>query len=136
MAWVVDTALLIDVLEHDAKFGVASARVMDARSADGLVLCPISYVELAPAFEGNIGFQEAFLDGIGVNYQQEWTADDTRRAHAAWNLYVQRRRTRHVPKRPLADLLIGAFASRFQGLMTRNEADFRRVFPSLRLASP
>ncbi len=33
-------------------------------------------------------------------------------------------------------LLIGAFASRFDGLLTRNEGDFRRVFPALRILVP
>lgn len=53
MAWVVDTCLLIDVLEDDPEFGRSSARLLDDHAADGLVLCPISYVELAPAFEGS-----------------------------------------------------------------------------------
>ena len=32
--------------------------------------------------------------------------------------------------------LIGAFASRFDGILTRNEGDFRQVFPSLAIAAP
>jgi hypothetical protein len=41
-----------------------------------------------------------------------------------------------APKRPLADILIGAFASRCDGILTRNEGDFRQVFPSLVIAAP
>ena len=33
-------------------------------------------------------------------------------------------------------LLIGAFATRFQGLLTRNTADFRPVFPALTIVEP
>ncbi|MBM3833050.1 MAG: type II toxin-antitoxin system VapC family toxin [Verrucomicrobia bacterium] len=41
-----------------------------------------------------------------------------------------------MPKRPLADILIGAFALRFDGLLTRNETDFRSVFSQLTIVSP
>ena len=136
MAWVVDTAVLIDVLEDDSEFGVRSARALDGRGEDGLVLCPVSYVELSPAFEGNTALQEEFLEGIGIDHREGWIAEDTRRAHAAWHAYVQRRRGGNTTKRPLTDVLIGAFALRFQGLITRNEKDFRRTFPELRLRAP
>ena len=46
------------------------------------------------------------------------------------------RRAGPVPKRPLADVLIGAFALRFQGILTRNDADFRQLFPTLNLLTP
>jgi predicted nucleic acid-binding protein len=36
----------------------------------------------------------------------------------------------------LLALLIGAFACRYQGLITRNPSDFRRWFPKLKLRQP
>jgi hypothetical protein len=39
-------------------------------------------------------------------------------------------------RRPVADVLIGAFALRHQGLLTRNADDFGKLFPSLRLIAP
>jgi len=65
MAWVVDTCVLIDVLEDDPMFGLASALTLDEYETDGLIVCPISFAELAPAFEGDPGLQEEFLAGIG-----------------------------------------------------------------------
>jgi predicted nucleic acid-binding protein len=53
MSWVIDTCLIIDVLENDPSFGEPSARLIDRLSKDGLTLCPVSYVELAPAFLGD-----------------------------------------------------------------------------------
>ncbi len=50
MVCVVDTCLVIDVLDDDPESGRAADEALDARAADGLVLCPVSYVELAPAF--------------------------------------------------------------------------------------
>ncbi len=41
MAWVVDTCLVIDVAEADPTFGVASAKLLDNKRADGLTICPI-----------------------------------------------------------------------------------------------
>ena len=39
MAWVVDTCLLIDVLEDDPAFGVSSADLLEERAEDGLLRC-------------------------------------------------------------------------------------------------
>ena len=136
MAWVVDTCTLIDILEDDPLFGDPSARALDSHIDDGLVLCPISYAELAPALDGNLALQDEFLDGIGVDHQENWSRQDTLEAHAAWQAHIQRRRGGHAAKRPLADILIGSFALRFQGLITRNEADFRTAFPSLEIYVP
>jgi len=136
MTWVVDTCVLIDVLEDDPSFGESSARLIDADSSDGLVISPVTYAELAPAFEGNPNLQDEFLEGVGVGLREDWSFEDTRNAHAAWHAHIQRRRAGKAAKRPLADILIGSFALRFQGLITRNPEDFQTAFPSLELRLP
>lgn len=136
MAWVVDTCVLIDVAEADAAFGLASAGLLDRRRADGLTICPATYVELAPVFNGDQAAQNEFLFNLGVTWPEAWIQADTEEAHRAWYRYVSARRAAKVPKRPLADILIGAFASRFDGILTRNENDFRTVFPALNIVTP
>jgi predicted nucleic acid-binding protein len=136
MAWVVDTCVLLDVLEGDPEFGDPSASALDAHLADGLVICPITYAELAPAFQGDLPLQDEFLAGVGTDFRQAWQWEDTLQAHAAWNRFIQRRRLESLRRRPLADILIGAFALRHQGLLTRNPDDFEPVFPRLRLRVP
>ena len=136
MAWVADTCLLIDVAEADPTFGVASAKLLDTKRPDGLTVCPASYVELAPVFNGDAVAQNEFLFNLGVIWPEAWILGDTEEAHRAWHRYVAARRTTGVPKRPLADILIGAFAARFDGLLTRNEADFRGLFPALPIVVP
>ena len=136
MAWVVDTSLLIDVAEADPSFGLVSAGLIDSKRSDGLAVCPVSYVELAPVFDGDARAQNEFLFNLGVTWPEVWTVADTVAAHEAWHRYVKAKRAGSVPKRPVADVLIGAFASRFEGLLTRNEADFKRVFPGLKILSP
>jgi predicted nucleic acid-binding protein len=134
--WLVDTCVLIDVAERDEAHGLASATHLQAALRRGLVICPVTYAELAPVFDGDRGMQEEFLAGAGVRFDEPWTRDDTLAAHEAWAAYVHHRRRRGVPKRPMADVLIGAMASRFDGLITRNATDFARLFPDLRLSVP
>jgi predicted nucleic acid-binding protein len=136
MAWVVDTCVLLDVLEDDPEFGRSSAATLDAHVEEGLIVCPVTYAELAPAFQGDRSLQDEFLGGIGLDYRQDWLWEDTLRAHEAWNTFVQRKRAGLLPKRPLADILIGAFAIRHQGLITRNPDDFKPIFSGLTLRGP
>jgi hypothetical protein len=136
MAWAVDTCVLIDVLEADPDHGRRSAALLSRKLREGLVICPVTYVELAPAFNGSSALEEEFLAGVGVDWRQPWTWQDTIAAHRAWEAHVAGRRARSAPRRPIADVLIGAFAGRFDGLVTRNAKDFRRVFPSLPIAEP
>ncbi|MBM3839767.1 MAG: type II toxin-antitoxin system VapC family toxin [Verrucomicrobia bacterium] len=51
--------------------------------------------------------------------------------HFACHNYVKQKRQGAILKHPIADILIGAFALRFQGLLTRNGREFRRLVPSL-----
>lgn len=136
MAWVVDTCLLIDVAEADPRFGIPSAQLLDRLRPDGFVICPMSYVELAPVFTEDEAAQNEFLHNLVVSWQEPWADADTREARLAWHRYVSARRAGPLPKRPLADVLIGAFAARFQGILTRNEADFRQVFPAMKVLTP
>jgi predicted nucleic acid-binding protein len=136
MSWVVDTCLLIDVLEDDPAFGEDSAALLDDMVSEGLVLCPVSYAELSPAFLGDGKRQRTFLDALGILYTCAWTWDDTQRAPKAWAFHTHLRRKQKVIKRPIADILIGAFAQGHHGLLTRNADDFRAVFPALLIKSP
>jgi predicted nucleic acid-binding protein len=136
MAWVVDTCVLLDVLEDDPAFAAPSAALLERLLDEGLEVCPVTFAELAPAFEGDRGLQEEFLAGVGISLPPAWRWDDTLAAHQGWARHVHRKRRGVVPRRPLADILIGAHATRRSGLVTRNPGDFRPVFPDLRLAIP
>lgn len=129
--WVVDTCVVLDVLEDDPQFGRSSAKLLEKLLPDGLAVSPVTMVELSVAFGGDIAEQKYFLHQAGLAFDEPWTVADTEAAHAAWNAYVLARRADKIPKRPVADLLIGGFASNRQGLVTRNPADFRRWFPKL-----
>lgn len=138
MAWVVDTCLLLDIGLDDPSFGRKSEQLLLQRSGDGLTICAVTFVELAPAFGGELGALRAFLNGLEVDFDESWEENDTEEAARAWARHVLGRRsaTSPIPKRPVADVLIGAFASRFEGLLTRNGSDFKRLYPRLRIIGP
>lgn len=133
---MVDTCVVLDVLEDDPEFGLRSARLLERRLAEGLSVCPVTQVELAPAFEGGLDLQRRFFQEAGIDDRGVWTVADTEAAHAAWHRQIAGRRTGTFPKRPVADVLIGAFALNRRGLITRNARDFRRHFPELEILEP
>lgn len=134
--WVVDTCVILDVFEDDPRFGTASAKLLDRLLPDGLTLSPATMVELAPAFQGDMAEQKRFLEQAGISHMEPWTANDTDAAHRGWNAYVTARRAQKLPRRPIADILIGGFAINRQGLVTRNPSDFRPWFPKLTVRQP
>ena len=127
MAWVIDTSVLLDIRLPDPVFGAASAACLHKHRPDGLTLCPVSYVELAPAFGGDHALLQAFLAQLGVEWREHWRWRDTQVACQKWTAYTAQKRAGITPKRFAVDVLIEAFASRFQGLITRNPRHFPTV---------
>ena len=136
MAWVVDTCLLMDLVLADPVFKNRAATLLNEKSGEGLVICPPILVELAPALIGDMDDAEAFLKTVKVRFDEPWLRADTLAAFGGWHRYVARRRQDRIPRRPVADVLIGGFALRFDGLLTRNAGDFRATFPTLKILEP
>lgn len=136
MAWVVDTDLLLDVATRDATFWRRSADLLAKQRPLGLLVCPVTYVELAPVFYGVTKDADEFLAMLGVQPRESLTMIDAKVAFVSWHLAVQRKHKEVERKRPVADVLIGAFAMRFDGLLTRNTSDFRLAFPNLTILEP
>lgn len=136
MAWVVDTCLLLDIALADPIWASPSARLLDRHRKSGLVVCPVATVELAPSFGGSIDDIRAFYGIIGISEAEGWTHLDTRLAAEGWHRHIGKKRQGLAPKRPVADVLIGGFAMRFAGLLSRNPLDFRHAFPNLTIREP
>ena len=68
MIWVVDTCVLIDILKADPVFSKLSSQALQAKMDDVLVIAPITYVELAPAFKGDVSAQNEFLNALWIRY--------------------------------------------------------------------
>ena len=68
MVWVVDTCVLLDILDEISPFAELAAETLDRKTEDGaLTIAPITYVELAPAFNGDRAMQDLFLRYVGVD---------------------------------------------------------------------
>ena len=76
------------------------------------------------------------LDGLWI--QRDFGGDKNviLAAHNAWNEHIKRKRAGAMKKRPIADIMIGAYAIQKGGLITRNEADFRTLYPTLPIFNP
>lgn len=136
MAWVVDTSVALDIHTGDPSFELRSTACVQACLADGLVLCPVSFVEIGPSFGGDAAAARSFLRNVLISSVEPWTEADTELAHRLWHRHQSLRRQGSQPKRPVADVLIAAFAMRFQGVITRNVGDFQAVAPGLTILEP
>ena len=136
MKWVVDTCVILDVLKGDKDFSGMSADALDRKRLEGLVVAPLTYVELSPSFGGNAVEQNRFLEKLGVDIEFQGNRDAVLIAHKAWCEHIMRKRAGQVAKRPIADIMIGAYAMQKGGLITRNEDDFRALFPNLTIFNP
>ena len=134
--WVVDTCIIIDITSGDGEFSTKSADAIDAKRAEGLVVAPITYVELAPSFRGDIAKQDSVLSGMGIEFDFAGNRQAVLAAHKAWFEHALRKRLGEAVKRPIADVLIGAYAVEKGGLITRNEADFKTLYPNLTIFNP
>lgn len=135
MTLVVDTCILLDILDEDPVFGLGSAQCLNAQQENELIVSPATYVELAPAFLGDRRLQDQFLDGLGIHVAS-YEPGVLNAAHDAWNAHISRKRKGREARRPIADVFIGALASVHEGLVTRNAKDFRSLFPDLAIFEP
>ena len=109
MAWVVDSCVLLDIALEDARWGRASAQVLDARLTEGLVVCPVSTIEIAPEFGGDIEVVRKFLSILGARGDAPWLDADTREATRA--VHDRERLARPRGRRPRRGRVLGAGAS-------------------------
>ena len=136
MTWVVDTCVILDVLDGKSEFAERSAMALQSRLDDVLLVAPVSYVELAPAFNGDASAQNEFLRRMWIQWDFAGNETAVLAAHRAWHEHVLRKRAGNAARRPVADVLIGSYALSVGGLITRNEDDFRVLYPSLTIFNP
>ena len=72
VTWVVDTCLLLDIGLDDPQFAEKTEHLLTSRSGEGIVICPITFIELAPAFGGDTKPLEEFLFNLGIEYREDW----------------------------------------------------------------
>jgi len=130
---LVDSGVVIDVLENDRRWVGWSQAQLDSWSARGpLLINAVIYAELA-AYASSEESLEAELATAGLA-MREFSRDAmflAGRAHAAY------RRRGGTRAGVLADFLVGAHAAVLQiPILTRDTARFRTYFPTIKLVSP
>lgn len=130
---LVDTNVLLDVLEDDPAWADWSVRQLRAQAqVHDLVINPVIYSELSLAFDSVKAVDEV-VESMGLNYQ-----DLPRPAlFLAGRAFVKYRREGGTKANVLADFFIGAHAAVLScGILTRDGRRYRNYFPRVPLVIP
>lgn len=136
MQYLVDPRLIVDILENDPKWGKRSAKLIDDHSDDLLVLAPISYLALGPAFMGMRTMQDEFLANLGITIAQRTPIDVMHAAYKAWVAYQQDNPNAKGIGSAFDSLYVGALALMYDGILTRQGSLYRKYYSTLRVFEP
>jgi predicted nucleic acid-binding protein len=133
MATLVDSNVLIDVIEGDLAWSQRSAIALERVGAAGpVVINPVIYAEVSVRYEDT---DELDLDVPRDLFQREqlpWPA-----AFLAGKAFAEYRQRGGRRRSPLPDFFIGAHAAvTGMQLLTRDESRYRTYFPTVELIVP
>ncbi|MEO8316240.1 MAG: type II toxin-antitoxin system VapC family toxin [Pseudomonadota bacterium] len=130
---LVDTNVLLDIVEHDPEWRDWSAEhLRNQKTVHELVISPVVYAELAPSFS-SLQKLDSEVQLIGLRFR-----DLPKSAlFLAGIAHRQYRRAGGARESILADFLLGAHAMVLGcGILTRDARRFRNYFPRVPLVSP
>ena len=132
-AVVIDSNVLIDVLQGDAVWGAWShAQLVPLIEEGRATIVPIIYAELAADY-ATIEALEAAIGPLRI-MRESLTWEAAFLAGKAYQLYRKRGGTK---RSPLPDFYIGAHASiAGHALLTRDPKRYREYFPKLKVIAP
>jgi len=130
---LVDTNVLLDVLEDDPTWAEWSVRQLRAQAqVHELFINPTIYAELALAFDSVEKCDEA-IDGMGVALEESPRAA----LFLAGRAFLRYRRDGGARSNVLPDFVIGSHAAVAGcAILTRDVRRFRSYFPTVPLLSP
>lgn len=130
---LVDTNVLLDVLEDDPAWADWSVRQLRAQAqVHELFINPVIYSELSLAFDAVKALDEAIED-MGITYQEL----PRPALFLAGRAYVNYRREGGTKTNVLPDFFIGAHAAVLScGILTRDGRRYRNYFPRVALVDP
>jgi predicted nucleic acid-binding protein len=128
-----DTNVLLDIATADATWlRWSEGQVRDALSRGSILINPVIYAELAPAFATQSDLDRwldpAVFQRLPLPYAAGWSAAQA---------FVKYRRAGGTKSSPLPDFYIGAHAEA-EGLtlVTRDATRYRTYFPGVALITP
>src|SRR5271169_4254179 len=130
---LVDTNVLLDVLEDDSEWAAWSQGKLDAASAtDTLAINPIIYSELSIAF-ARIEELEAVIAAASLSVEPI----PREALFLAGKVFLSYRRARGIRQSVLPDFYVGAHAAVMHcPILTRDVARYRTYFPTVSLITP
>ncbi|MES2683877.1 MAG: type II toxin-antitoxin system VapC family toxin [Pseudomonadota bacterium] len=130
---LVDTNVLLDVLEDDPTWADWSVRQLRAQSqVNELCINPVIYAELSLAFESVKSLDDA-IAGMALQLQEL----PRPALFLAGRAFVQYRRSGGARTNVLPDFFIGAHAAiRGCRILTRDARRYRNYFPTVQLLTP
>lgn len=130
---LVDSNILIDVLEDDSEWAAWSLAQLRAQSQiHALAINPVIYAEISCAFAR---IEE--LERVVAQLQLEVLELPRPALFLAGKAFVQYKRAKGTRQSVLPDFLIGAHAAVIQcAILTRDTSRYRTYFPSVELIAP
>jgi predicted nucleic acid-binding protein len=130
---LVDTNVLLDILQSDPKWAAWSQDQLDAASAiDTLAINPIIYSELSIAFT-RIEELEAVIEEATLHVE----ALPREALFLAGKVFLAYRQSRGTKSNILPDFFVGAHAAVMNWpILTRDVGRYRTYFPTVRLITP
>jgi len=130
---LVDTNILLDVVENDPAWADGSVRALRAQAqVHELWINPVIYAELSLAFESVQAVDDA-LDGMGIECREL----PRPALFLAGRAFLRYRREGGTKANVLADFFIGAHAAVLGcGILTRDARRYRAYFPRVALVVP
>ena len=133
MGTLVDSNVLVDLLDEDREWRDWSAAMLERASRQGqLVINPIVFAEVSVTFESLEQLDEALPPGYFVREPLPWEA-----AFVAGKAFAAYRRRGGTRTALMSDFYIGAHAAvAGHTLLTRDPQRYRLYFPKLRILAP
>jgi predicted nucleic acid-binding protein len=130
---LVDTNVLLDVLENDTEWGAWSQERLDSAIAvDTLAINPIIYSELSIAFARIEELESVISEGSLLVEPIPREA-----LFLAGKIFLKYRKSRGIKQNVLPDFFIGAHAAVMQWpILTRDVRRYRTYFPTVQLIAP
>ncbi len=130
---LVDTNVLVDVLEDDPRWADWSVRQLRAQAqVHELCINPVIYSELSLTFDSVDALDDA-IEGLDLRYLEL----PRPALFLAGRAFARYRRGGGNKTNVLADFFIGAHAAVSQcGILTRDARRYRNYFPRVALVSP
>lgn len=130
---IVDTNVLLDVLENDAQWAEWSVRQLRAQAqVHELFINPVIYSELSLAFD-SVKAMDDIIEGMGLGFQEL----PRPALFLAGRAFVKYRREGGTKANVLTDFFIGAHAAvQSCGILTRDGRRYRNYFPTVMVVTP